>query len=101
MSRESAIWEVFSGIRKEREKEMRNEDQASDDRAMEKPVTEAERKAGFKAVVYLNSSLEDPGVAANLLKALLEEAGFDVAGLAVRRQGLRPRRGLQPRRGND
>ena len=75
--------------RKEREKrkEMWKEDQTSDSRAMEKPITEAERKAGFKVVAFLNTNLEDPGIAANLLRALLEKAGFDVAGLAVRRQG--------------
>lgn len=53
----------------------------------ERPLTKVERAADFKVVAYLNSNLQDAGVVANLMKAMLEEIGLGVAGLMVVAQG--------------
>jgi len=53
----------------------------------ERPITQAEKKADFKAVVYLNTNLQDAGALAMLLKATLEELGFGVMGLMIIKQG--------------
>lgn len=56
-------------------------------KADERSITLSEKKAQIKVIAYLNTGLEDAGLVANLLEAMLKELGFDVTGLVVRIQG--------------